>query len=254
MSKAAEQSFKLLVCTGALLLILLLAACQAPSPPPVVERSTGYGTTASGRPVADSRATHYVVQPGDTLYSIAWRFGQNYQELARRNGISAPYRIYPDQQLVLRGAAVSTPSEPATATAARPSRAPERAASGPAPSDAGGYDWRWPAQGTILRDYGGMNRGIDMSLPPGSPVVTVAPGEVVYAGSGLRGYRHLVIVKHDVRYLSAYSFNDQVQVGEGEKIKAGARLADISSGGPTANLRFEIRREGQPVNPRDLLD
>ncbi len=257
-----------------LLLLLLLAACQAPAPPPVVERSTGMGTTASGRQVPDQRATHYRVQAGDTLYSIAWRFGQDYRELAARNGIGPPYRIYPNQELVLRGPVPAAPAgrPPASATVpqpgARPAPQPQpqpqpqppqrppstaQPALPSSPSATAAGPWQWPAQGEILRDFGGSNRGIDMQVPAGRRVVSVAAGEVVYAGAGLRGYRHLVIVKHDARYLSAYSFNDQMRVREGENIKAGALLADISSTGPSANLRFEIRLDGNPIDPRQVL-
>ena len=78
----------------------------------------------------------------------------------------------------------------------------------------------------------------------------------MYAGSGLRGYGKLVIIKHNDTYLSAYAHNDRIRVKEGDFVKAGQRIADIGSSGSrtdTVKLHFEIRRNGQPVNPVRLL-
>ena len=85
-------------------------------------------------------------------------------------------------------------------------------------------------------------------------MLAAAPGEVVYSGSGLKGYGKLVIVQHDARYLSAYGHNAALLVAEGERVAAGQRIATM---GETAQqrprLHFEIRRDGQPVDPLPLL-
>jgi lipoprotein NlpD len=230
-----------------LLAVLVAAACSTPAPPPVLDRS----------PVRDAEATHYTVRSGDTLYSIAWRYGLDYRDLARHNDIAPPYRIHPSQRLSLRAQ-----QPPAAAQRSAPARQPraQQPPAAPAPPAAepavvsGGQAWQWPAQGRLVRDYGGANRGIDLELSPGSRVGAIAAGEVVYAGVGLRGYRHLVIIKHDSAYLSAYSLNDTIHVREGEHVRAGARLADITGSGRAAMLRFEIRRDGAPVNPRQLIE
>jgi len=117
----------------------------------------------------------------------------------------------------------------------------------------GGAGWRWPTGGSVQKGFGNGNKGIDFKLNAGEPVVAAGAGEVVYAGNGLGGFRHLVIVKHDQRFLSAYSLNRPIVVKEGERVAAGGTIAaaDAASGGGT--LRFEIRRDGQPVDPAGVI-
>ncbi|MEQ8857866.1 MAG: peptidoglycan DD-metalloendopeptidase family protein [Pseudomonadales bacterium] len=214
-----------------LLLLLGVWGCAQPGRPPVAERS----------PVFDSASRHYAVRAGDTLYSIAWRFGLDYRALARANDIGPPYTIYVGQRILV-------------AEAAPPARRVEAPATRPAPSQARAAAWRAPTRAPVQRRYGDGNRGIDYALGADHGVQAAADGEVVYAGSGLGGYRHLVIVKHDPEYLSAYSVNRPLTVREGQRVKAGADLADNVSGGRRAGtLHFEIRRDGDPVNPRSLI-
>lgn len=81
-----------------------------------------------------------------------------------------------------------------------------------------------------------------------------AHGEVVYAGNGLLGYGNLVIINHDKRYLSAYAHNSRIFVREGDKVKAGEKIAEIGKTGSTRSmLHFEIRRDGNPVDPLRYL-
>jgi lipoprotein NlpD len=85
-------------------------------------------------------------------------------------------------------------------------------------------------------------------------VLAAASGQIVYAGSGLRGYGKLLIVKHNETFLSAYAHNDHLLVKEGDQVKAGQRIADMgSSGTDRVKLHFEIRREGTPVDPMKYL-
>lgn len=117
-----------------------------------------------------------------------------------------------------------------------------------------GARWRWPVDVPPERGFGGENRGVDYTVPAGRPVVAAAPGRVVYAGPGLAGYRHLVIVEHGGGYLSAYSLNADPEVGEGTDLGAGARLAAI--GGTNATERrfhFEVRRHGAPIDPGRVI-
>jgi lipoprotein NlpD len=188
----------------------------------------------------------YTVRKGDTLYSIAWRFDREYQSLARLNGIKSPYRIYPGQTLKLK--ASSTTARPATSRSSSSKRSSTATVASAPPSV-----WVWPAEGSVERGYGSGNKGIDIAVTTGTPVVSVAAGEVVYAGGGLRGFRHLVIVKHDSRYLSAYSLNDAPRVSEGRSVKAGGRLADVSARGAAAVVHFEVRRDGKPIDPRSVI-
>jgi lipoprotein NlpD len=100
----------------------------------------------------------------------------------------------------------------------------------------------------------GLNKGIDIQGKLGEPVVAAADGEVVYSGTGLRGYGKLLIVKHNEQYLSAYAHNRVLLVAEGDRVKAGQKIAEVGfSGTNTAKLHFEIRLDGKPVNPLQYL-
>jgi lipoprotein NlpD len=249
-------------------LLLLLQGCSS-GYAPVSERSLGARSESKG-----PAPSHYRVRRGDTLYSISFRYGLDYREVARWNGIDERYFIYPGQTLTLRpngapkaatkAAAPSKPRSHPPATAAQPAsdhRAASSAASRSKPAASGGdtgpIRWQWPHTGRIIARFGGgepANKGIDLAGKAGDPVKAAASGEVVYAGNGLLGYGNLVILNHDQRYLSAYAHNSRIFVREGDKVKAGEKIAEVGSTGTTrAMLHFEIRRDGNPVDPLRYL-
>lgn len=99
-----------------------------------------------------------------------------------------------------------------------------------------------------------LNKGIDIAGDLGQPVLAASDGTVVYAGSGLRGYGELLIIKHSDTYVSAYGHNRRLLVREGQKVKAGQVIAEMgSTGTDRVKLHFEIRRNGKPVNPLSYL-
>jgi lipoprotein NlpD len=215
-----------------LLVAAVLVSCATPGRPPVADRS----------PVFTARPSHYMVRAGDTLYSIAWRYQLDVVGLARANGLRAPYTIHEDQRIQLR----LSRAEVARKSTTSPARQQ--------PSSKVALQWAWPVSAPVTRPFSTTNKGVDFRVRAGDRVRAAAAGEVVYAGNGLGGYEHLVIVKHSQRYLSAYSLNTQSRVREGQKIKAGADLADIPLRGRDARtLHFEIRKEGEAVNPRSLI-
>lgn len=205
----------------------------------------------------------YVVRRGDTLYSIAFRYGMDYQELAAINNIHPPYTIYVDQRLRLSKGA-SKPRAPTTISKAPP-QAPTRVAHATAPAskiqtprvDDTDIQWQWPYDGKVVKDFsltGTVNKGIDIQGELGAPVKASADGVVVYAGGGLRGYGKLVIVKHNDRYLSAYGHNERILVKEGQRVKAGQVLSKIGGERNSKELlHFEIRRNGKPQDPLRYL-
>jgi lipoprotein NlpD len=268
--------FKLLVI--ALAMGALLTGCSGTGSggARVVDRSNA----APKRPTVTSG--QYVVKPGDTLFSIAFRYGWDYKELAARNGIAAPYTIRPGQAIRFSSGAtgsttvVSSPSSSSRTTVIRrpvgkPITAP---ASGgkttpttrttptpvvttvPAAERAVG-GWTWPANGVLIGKFasnGSLNKGIDIAGDLGQPVFAASDGAVVYAGSGLRGYGELIIIKHSDTYVSAYGHNRRLLVREGQKVKAGQSIAEMgSTGTDRVKLHFEIRRQGKPVDPLQFL-
>lgn len=115
--------------------------------------------------------------------------------------------------------------------------------------------WRWPASGQVLAwfDDNG-NKGVDIAGEPGDPVTASAAGSVVYAGSGLRGYGKLVIIKHNDEFLTAYAHNQDLLVKEGEQVKQGQKIAELgSTDADRPKLHFEIRQQGKPVDPAKFL-
>ena len=97
---------------------------------------------------------------------------------------------------------------------------------------------------------GGLSEGIGLGGRRGEDVRAAAAGEIVYTGSGLMGYGQLVIIKHNDAYLSAYGHNDQLLVQEGEAVRRGQAIARMGLGpGGTPLLHFELRRNGNPLNP-----
>ncbi len=215
------------------------------------------GCATQGRPVIAERkqpppfrkVDTYIVSRGDTLYSIAWRFNQDVKTLAARNGLRAPYTIYPGQRLRLRGSVPKRSSTPRS----RPKKAKPPAETRAPSARKSSLTFSWPVKGKPSREFGKGNKGLDFSLPRGAVVRAAASGRVVYAGTGLGGYTSIVIVRHGGGYLSAYSLNTAVSVKENDEIKVGARIAEIESTGRAAKLHFEIRRDGEPISPRSVL-
>lgn len=240
-----------------LLAALAVGGCAAPGVPVVAERSGEAGSRSrSERPreATRLRGATYRVKRGDTLYAIGRRAGVSVAALARLNGLRPPYRIYPGMKLRLRGRAVAARQparKPSPSRAATPSKPKERRA---ATSQAGGLTWRWPTSSPVVKEYGGVNKGLDFRVPSGAKIGSAGDGEVVYAGTGLAGYESLAIVRHNAQYLSAYSVNQPLAVKEGQRIKAGQTIAAVTGSSRTAGaLHFEIRRNGEPISPRSVL-
>lgn len=203
--------------------------------------------------------SNYVVSRGDTLYSIAWRFSLDPQKLAYANRIRPPYTIYPGQRLKLKEATPPLRSGRASTQKTRPKvtrpspRTPTDETATPLLKQA----WQWPVPFKPTRGFSSSNKGADFELPAGRRVSVVASnaGKVVYAGNGIGGFEQLVIIKHSETLLSAYSFNGKIGVDEQSMVKAGQKLADILPVGRAyQKLRFEIRRDGTPINPGTFIN
>ena len=231
----------------------ILSGCASGHRVPVEERR---------QPVKSSKQTH-AVQRGETLFSIAWRYGLDYKQLARFNNISAPYLIHPGQTLQLRGSTAkkSSPSDSAKKSSAS-REVPKRDAGNVKPTTVNRVKlaWTWPIEGKVIRPFstggksGKVNKGIDLEGNIGDSVRATLSGKVVYAGSGLTGYGKLIILKHDSDYLSAYAHNRKLLVKEGQTVRVGEKIAELgSTEAESPRLHFEIRREGKPVNPLTLL-
>jgi lipoprotein NlpD len=238
---------------------------------------------------AGDELVKYTVKPGETLYSISWRYGYDHREVAAWNHIGPPYSIYPGQQLLLiaphqmnarapRQVATAPVTAPATTSAssrvgsapvARPAvvaKAPaakarstqlkNRVEKHPASRQLTSVAWLWPSEGVIVGGFnpGNGKKGLDIRGQLGQPVIAAASGNVVYSGNGLIGYGNLIIIKHNDTYLSAYGHNRRLLVKEGADVKQGEQIAEMGdSGKEGVILHFEIRRDGKPVDPLTYL-
>ena len=211
----------------------------------------------------------YIVQPGDTLYSIAWRYNREHGELAAANGIKPPYKIYPGQHIYLDKTAPVVPQPHRTVVGRSTSKQATRykkpvTHTKPIQEKVANQrdnkvdmSWKWPANGPVIETFsmtGQVNKGIDLAGKKGEPVYAAADGKVVYSGTGLVGYGNLIIIKHNDLYLSAYGYNSRLLLKEGDMAKAGQKIAEIGSTGTNRDeLHFEIRRNGKPVDPLQYL-
>ncbi len=211
----------------------------------------------------------YTVKPGDTLLRIALDHGQSVRDLARWNNLDNPNLIEKGQILRVappaQDVAAARVASPASQTANPPAAASSGAgAAKPAPSAAPvqqvgeGDDvvsFQWPVRGPLIAGFDeAKNKGLDIAGKAGDPVLAAADGKVVYAGSGLRGYGNLIILKHNNTYLTAYAHNQTLLVKEEQTIKRGQKIAEMgNSDADQVKLHFEIRRQGKPVDPAKYL-
>ncbi|MEH6640768.1 peptidoglycan DD-metalloendopeptidase family protein [Vreelandella glaciei] len=118
-------------------------------------------------------------------------------------------------------------------------------------------NWQWPTDGNVVGEFGqgdSITAGIDITGEKGQPVKAAGPGIVVYAGSGVRGYGNLILLKHNDQFLSAYAHNDSLRVSENDVVEAGEVIATMGdSDAENVRLHFEVRRDGQPQDPMDFL-
>lgn len=192
---------------------------------------------------AADRPQGYRVRPEDTLYSIAWRHDLDYRDLARWNHVGADLRISVGQVLLLRSPAEPhPPNSRVDATPAGPSHGRESSTH------------RWVSPTDRLGPPRAAQGGILLSGRMGQDVRAASAGRVVYAGSGLRAYGNLIILKHADSLLSAYGHNRELLVRDGQEVAAGQVIAHMGEDARQApTLYFEIRQDGKPIDPLPLI-
>jgi lipoprotein NlpD len=149
--------------------------------------------------------------------------------------------------------AVAAASSTAPAASVNPASPPSPPLSRDGPDD--DVQWAWPAAGAVVTAFDeNRSKGLAIAGKAGDPVLAAADGRVVYAGSGLRGYGNLVIVKHNATFLTAYAHNQTLLVKEDQAVRKGQKIAEMgSSDADRVQLHFEIRRQGKPIDPAKLL-
>ncbi len=232
-----------------------------PNPPPAPEKSKPIAShpkppDKTTPPNTPTNGGYYVVQKGDTLYSIGFRTGLGYWKLSEWNNLPAPYTIHLGQKLRLfdpkvTSLAVPVVAEPPQKNNGQSIQTLEKPVISNDKEKHLKLFWQWPIHGTILKGFARTgNKGINIACQLGDPIQAAADGEVVYSSDGLKAYGNLVIIKHSEHYLSAYGHNESLLVKEGQKVKQGQKIASCGkvASGATA-LHFEIRKDGKSVNP-----
>ncbi len=272
---------------GYLLLCLTLFACSSRDKPAPV--TSVYGSTPLKDRVKNSiYGSEYTVKAGETLYSIAWRANSDVRQLVKLNKLSPPYNIYPGQKIFLvakkkgkiakasnnkhsskkqtkSSNLTSGKADKKTLASTKKQAYGENVSSkktirNDLPKD--GFSqkisrWQWPVKGKIIARFSSKtqgNKGVDIAGRRGTKIRAAASGKVVYAGSALRGYGKLVIIKHNDDYLSAYAHNDTILVKEQQYIKAGSIVAKMGdTDAQRVMLHFEVRFRGKSVDPLKYL-
>ncbi|HLZ02262.1 MAG TPA: LysM peptidoglycan-binding domain-containing M23 family metallopeptidase [Bradyrhizobium sp.] len=268
-------------------LIIPRPTVAAAAPVPAAVASQRVAAVPVGRPAAVAAAPSiHVVNPGETLASIAHHNHISVAELARANNIDAAAKLKLGARLTVPAKTAAAPAAPlgavATAPAAVPvagtrvaAAAPQQSArlaqANPPPeeavtplkaSEATGAlpTFRWPVRGKIIAAYGAKtngksNDGINLAVPEGTPVKAAEDGVVAYAGNELKGYGNLILVRHANGYVTAYAHASQLLVKRGDTIKRGQVIAKSGQSGEVASpqLHFEIRKGSTPVDPLQFL-
>lgn len=251
------------------------------APPPTRIASVPSSERVASPRTASPRADGvHIVKPGETLNSIARRYGKPVTVLAKANKISPYTMVRVGERIVIPGAE----AKPRTEAAAAPPPAPPRhdvaagesphsawkassveppqqspikaaAAVGTAPS------FRWPVHGRVIAAFGPapnglQNDGIDVSVPQGTPIKAADDGVVAYAGNELKGYGNLVLIRHNDGYVTAYAHASEILVKRGETVKRGQVIAKAGDTGnvKTPELHFEIRKGATPIDPAQFLN
>ncbi|WP_024931032.1 peptidoglycan DD-metalloendopeptidase family protein [Methylophilus sp. OH31] len=271
-----------------------LAACALNSPMPRAPVSSSPATSGESKAATPTvptiGASQYLVQKGDTLYSIGRKFGIPFMKLADINQLQAPYEIHVGQVLNLNAkastvsnkvneaASTADDAEVVTSAISRPDMnaagdtAATSAANNPAPASAdagknatssdieaiadGDIQWQWPLAGKVSTSFDAQtNKGLNITGNAGQAINAAGAGKVIYSGMDVRGYGKLIIIKHNSNLLSVYAHQGNSLVKEGAFVASGEKLANLpaAANNKSPMLHFEIRQKGKPVDPISYL-
>lgn len=255
---------KTLVLSSAVVATVVLSGCASK---PQVNNSARFATAPN----------FYTVRSGDTLSGIAARYGLSYLSIAEMNDIAPPYRIYVGQSIRLKSGNAprttttrpvtqvapiqrqtvtlpTTPVTPAPVTSTTTTTSSSTTPSTPVRSST--LRWVKPSQGAIIEHFNLATnvKGIRYGGNVGDPIYAAADGQVVYAADGLKEYGNLVLIKHVDGYITAYAHNSKMNVSSGQNVTAGQKIAEMGSSGATRTmLEFQVRLDGKPINPTQVL-
>ncbi|MEW5849682.1 MAG: M23 family metallopeptidase [Myxococcota bacterium] len=199
----------------------------------------------------DPPGTTHVVQPGETLWTIADKYDTSVDEIAEVNGVEDPDALAVGQTLFI----------PAPDPMAIPqARERQRTDTSPPPPNTAGTPFIWPLdQGVVFSEYGprqgSFHDGMDMGAPEGTPIRAAADGEVLFAGDDKGAFGLLVVLQHADERVTVYAHNQVNLVKEGQRVKQGDVIARVGRTGyaQSPHLHFEVRQKRKAVDPAPLL-
>ena len=218
----------------------------------------------------------YRARSGETVYSVARRYGVDAYALITANDLAPPFDLYEGQRLAIPGAArravvagPASPETPSEGLATRPATAspgeavaaalPRPAAPLPEPPHGSG-GFIWPVEGNVISDFGSKgggryNDGINIAAENGAPVRAAESGVVAYAGNEVRGFGNMLLLKHTNGWVTAYAHNQELLVKRGERVQRGQLIAHVGQSGSVdrPQLHFEIRKGKRAVDPLQEL-
>jgi lipoprotein NlpD len=257
---------------GLAILLGLVACADAPKRAPIVERASAKPSVPRAG-ARDAMPGHgeYRVKAGDTLYKIAFEHDLDPLLIARLNALDTPDVIHVGQILRLPTLApdVKLAALPPASQSPVPRPLPSLEKGAVATkattvtttttideSQESELPWVWPARGRVITEFDPAlgKKGIDIAGAPDTPIRAARPGRVVYAGSALRGYGKLTIIKHGPTLLTAYGHQSALRVAEGQSVGPGQIIGVMGdSDADRVKLHFEVREQGKPVDPRIYL-
>lgn len=212
-------------------------------------------------PSEDARLTEppgttHLVQPGETLWAIAQKYGSSVEEISEVNGIDNPDELTAGQNLFIPAPDPMAP--PSAAPPVAPAN-PEQLSAPPA-GPVGKAPFIWPLdQGVLFQEFGprhgATHDGIDLGAPEGTPIRAAADGEVLFAGADRGAYGNIIIIRHPDDRVTVYAHNKVNLVKEGDKVKQGQVIGRVGRTGfvESPHLHFELRQRRKPVDPTAFL-
>jgi murein DD-endopeptidase MepM/ murein hydrolase activator NlpD len=261
---------------------LVIPRNRTPGAASVPQTRTAANPTAASRGGLVAPSIVHVVAAGETLNSIARTYRKPVTVIARANNVTVDAKVkagdritIPDMKTAAQAApaSVELSAPPATGTLAmaetqhavriaEPAAATNHENAVKAAEPAGSLPgFRWPVRGRVIAAFGPksngvQNDGINLAVPEGTPIKAAEDGVVAYAGSELKGYGNLVLVRHSNGFVTAYAHASDLLVKRGEAVKRGQVIAHAGQTGNVTSpqLHFEIRKGASPVDPSQYLN